>query len=342
MTARDIFPVVVMTMQVRLSIPIVLFLAGLCAHAVPAAGRESPGTLIYVTFNLFHGGAFSGLRGDARDLDRRLEMAAEELRSLKADVIGLQEASRGRTRGHVAARLAARLGFHYVYAPANPRLFASDGFSRAVASLLDFEEGLAIVSRFPIGAWQAHELPRCGKLLESRRLLSATLETPWGPARSFSAHTLGDPCQTRPVAEIVGNARGPLPAVLMGDFNAIEDSPAIGVFTRQTGLIDAFRTANPGQPGLTVWQRIEEAAPTVRRRVDYVFVAPGATVEGRVISSRLVLNAPRSLPDGGTLWPSDHYGVAAELAALPGRGAEPEACLPRTAADRPQSLARLR
>jgi len=119
------------------------------------------------------------------------------------------------------------------------------------------------------------------------------------------------------VAELVRNARGPLPAVLMGDFNAVEDSPAIAAFTRDAGFIDAFRTANPSRPGLTVWQRIQETDPTVRRRVDYIFVAPGATVEGRVVSSRLVLNAPRSLPGGKTLWPSDHYGVVAELAVFP-------------------------
>ncbi|OGB96047.1 MAG: hypothetical protein A2Z31_10485 [candidate division NC10 bacterium RBG_16_65_8] len=333
-----------MTIRARLLVSAALCLVALCLRAASAAEAEAPRPLKYATFNLFHGGAFSSLWGNAHDLDRRLEMVAEELRDLEADVIGLQEASTGRKRGNVAARLAAQLGFHHVYASANPRLFNSDGFSRAVASLLDFTEGLAIVSRFPVGIRDVYELPRCGKLIESRRLLSATLETPWGPARAFSTHTLGDPCQTRPVAELVRNARGPLPAVLMGGFNAVEDSPAIAAFTRDAGFIDAFRVANPSQPGLTVWQRIEETDPTVRRRVDYIFVAPGATIEGRAVSSRLVLNARRSLSGGKTLWPSDHYGVVAELAVFPvwNENKKIGARLPRTGAGPARLFSRLR
>src|SRR5207245_9849149 len=69
-----------------------------------------------VTFNLLHGGVFSGLTGNAQDLDRRLEMVAEELHALSADVIGLVEASTGRGRGKVAARMSAQLGFDCVYA----------------------------------------------------------------------------------------------------------------------------------------------------------------------------------------------------------------------------------
>src|SRR5713101_2560480 len=72
-----------------------------------------------VTFNLLHGGVYSGLRGNAQDLDHRLEMVVEELRSLGPDIIGLQEASTSKERGNVAERLATQLGFHYVYAPAS-------------------------------------------------------------------------------------------------------------------------------------------------------------------------------------------------------------------------------
>jgi endonuclease/exonuclease/phosphatase family metal-dependent hydrolase len=290
-----------------------------CA-AVASAHAEEPGTpltparpLRFVTFNLFHGGAFSGLNGEVRDLGSRLEAVVEELRRLNVDVIGLQEASTGRERGNVAERLAARLGYHVVYAPSNPRIFADGWFGRTIAALLNFTEGPAIVSRFPVLEWNAHELPACGRFFARRTVLSATLDTPMGLLRVFSAHTLGDPCQTLPVADLVREGRGLLPAVLMGDFNAVEDSPAIAAFTTQTGFIDAFRVANPNQPGFTVWQRITESTPTVRRRVDYLFLVPADTVQTRVRSSRLILNKPRVLPNGSPLWPSDHYGVLADL-----------------------------
>ena len=294
-----------------------LLLAGVCISVTAGECGASPAPpLRFVTFNLFHGGPLSGLTGDARHLDLRLEMAAEALRALHADIIGLQEASWSRQRGEVAARLAAELGFHHVYAPASSRFVGNRGIDRTIAFLLNFTEGPAIISRFPVRDWHVDDLPRCGKLLDSRVLLSATLQTPWGPLQVFSTHTRGDPCQTRRVAELVRGRRGASPSVLMGYFNAVAESPAISALTNGAGFVDAFRSANPTLPGLTVWQQVDASAPTVTRRGDYLFVIPGVVVPGRVLSSRVVLNAPRRLPDGTTLWPSDHYGVLAELEAL--------------------------
>ena len=285
------------------------------AEAQGPPGSAPP--LKFVTFNLFHGGVFSGLGGDAKDPDGRLEMAAEELRRLGVDVVGVQEASTGRGRGSVAARLAAQLGFHHVYAPASSRFFGNNGVDRVIAFLLNFTEGPAILSRFPITGWEIHDLPRCNRLMDSRVLLAATLQTPWGPLRVFSTHTRGDPCQTRRVAELVRNGRGPSPSVLLGDLNAAEGSAAIAALTEDAGFVDAYRTANPTLPGPTVWQRIEEPTPTVMRRVDYVFLAPGTGFAGKVLSSRVILDAPRQVGDGKVLWPSDHYGVLAELEVFP-------------------------
>ena len=284
--------------------------------AQATAGSAPP--LKFVTFNLFHGGVFSGLSGDAKDLDRRLEMAAEELRRLGVDVVGLQEASTGRGRGSVAARLAAQLGFHHIYAPASSRFFGNNGVDRVIAFLLNFTEGPAIVSRFPITGWEIHDLPRCDRFMDSRVLLAASLQTPWGPLRVFSTHTRGDPCQTRRVAELVRNGRGSLPSVLLGDLNAVVGSAAIAALTEDAGFVDAYRTANPTLPGPTVWQRIEEPTPTVWRRVDYIFVVPGTEFTGKVLSSRVILDEPRQLKDGKVLWPSDHYGVLAEAEIFPG------------------------
>jgi endonuclease/exonuclease/phosphatase family metal-dependent hydrolase len=292
---------------------------------IASGGQTATGSgppLRFVTFNLFHGGVLSGLGGDSKDLESRLEMAAEALGSLGVDVIGLQEASSSRGRGNVAERLANQLGFHYIYAPASSRFFGNNGFDHVIAFLLNFTEGPAIVSRFPITRWEIHDLPRCGRFFDSRVLLAVTLQTPWGPLRVFSTHTRGDPCQTRRVAELARNGRGPLPAVLLGDLNAAEDSVAITALTGDAGFVDAYRTANPTLPGPTVWQRIEEPVPTVWRRVDYVLVIPGTEFPGAIVSSRVILDAPRHLPDGKVLWPSDHYGVLAEVEifpSLPGR-----------------------
>jgi hypothetical protein len=47
--------------------------------------------------------------------------------------------------------------------------------------------------------------------------------------------------------------------------------------------------------------------------VDFIFVVPNGAPAPRVRTSRVVLDRPARRPDGSTLWPSDHYGVLAEL-----------------------------
>jgi endonuclease/exonuclease/phosphatase family metal-dependent hydrolase len=292
---------------------------GLPAAPDPGAAGPAPDArpvLRAVTLNLLHGGVFSGLRGDGQDLERRLQMVAEELRALDPDVVGLQEASAGRGRGNVAARLAGALGLgHVVHGP------VVRGLARL---LINFTEGPAILSRYPIVRWEAHDLPRCGRLWEPRVLVYAELATPWGLLPAFSTHTSGDPCHTGHVAGLVRERAAGRPALVMGDFNATEDSPAIRRLMAEAGLVDAFRAANPEAPGPTVWQRVDAAGPTVRRRVDFVFLAAGAG--GGVLASRVVADTPRRLEDGRTLWPSDHYGVLADVHLPP---APPVAAPPR-------------
>jgi len=48
--------------------------------------------------------------------------------------------------------------------------------------------------------------------------------------------------------------------------------------------------------------------------VDYVLARPGRGDSLRVVASWVVLRTPGRGPDGLMLWPSDHYGVLAELA----------------------------
>ena len=270
-------------------------------------------TLRFVTFNLLHGGIFSELTGNDDGLEQRLRLAVEGLRALDADVVGLQEASTGRRRGNVTARLAEALGYrHHVHAPAATRPLGSEHMRRGVASVLGFTEGPALLSRFPIARWRAYELPHCGRPFDVRVALMAELETPAGRLVAFSAHTSGDPCHARAVADLVAAHRGPLPAVVMGDFNAGDSSPAVRLLTGQGGLVDAFRQTNPGAPGFTDGQEVEAGRATAGVRLDYVFLAPGARIPGRVVASRVVLHEPRGT--GRVRWPSDHYGVLADVA----------------------------
>jgi endonuclease/exonuclease/phosphatase family metal-dependent hydrolase len=288
---------------------------GIAIPVRAAAEPAPPPRIRVVTFNLFHGGATSGLTGDDASLDTRLELAAEALRALAPDVVGLQEASVNGHRGNVAARLAERLGMHHAYAPATGRVFGGGVFGWLVVTLMNFNEGPAVLSRFPVASIETEVLPRCLRRVDPRVLLRAEVQTPLGPMSVYSTHTSPDACQPRRVAEIVTGRRGALPAIVTGDFNAIETSPSIRAFG-EAGFIDAFRAANPAAAGATVWQPVRAEHPMVSRRVDYVFVVPGSRFTGEVLSSRVVLDTPGKQPDGTTLWPSDHRAVVADISLI--------------------------
>jgi endonuclease/exonuclease/phosphatase family metal-dependent hydrolase len=293
-------------------------LAGVLAAPTPGAAcaaNPPPRPIRYLSLNILHGGILSGLSGDDEHLEARFHIIVDELRALDADVVGIQEASVSRRRGDVAARLAAELGYHHVYAPVP--YFSANWLNRLTAWVINLEEGQAILSRFPILDWEAAPLPLCKGRFDPRLWLYARLQTPWGELGVASTHTSNGFCEAPAVAGLMHDRRGPLPSVLMGDFNATDDSPGVTALTVGGGFIDAFRAVNPTAAGLTVWQRVDAPAPTVRRRVDFVFVLPGTRVPGQVRSSRVVLDAPRQLPDGMVLWPSDHYGVLAEVEVFP-------------------------
>jgi endonuclease/exonuclease/phosphatase family metal-dependent hydrolase len=280
--------------------------------------RDPDRPLRLLTFNLLHGGPAAGFSGNDQDLDARLAIAIADIARIDADVIALQEAAITRWRGNVPVRVASALAFHHTFIPATERVSGVGPLDWLVASVMGFRAGPAIVSRFPIRESEVYDLPRCTRGLDSRVLLRAALDTPWGTLDVYSTHTTrGDECQVRRVGEIVRARHGQLPAFVLGDFNAEESSGAIAFLTGTVGLVDAFRRANPDTPGLTVWQRVDAPAPTVFRRVDYVFLQDGVTLTGRVRSSRVVLDTPRPGPRGGVLWPSDHYGVMADVDLVP-------------------------
>jgi endonuclease/exonuclease/phosphatase family metal-dependent hydrolase len=315
--------------------------------AAPASADDSPppSALRFVTLNVLHGGPMSSWTGNDAHLETRLDLVSRALLALEPDVVALQEASWSSGRGEVASRLAGRLGLNHVYAPASMRLFDIAWFNRAAAGFLDFSEGPAVLSRFPIVRSEVHKLPQCGKRLDPRVLLFTELATPAGPLRVFSTHISGHSCHAEAVAGLVRDYRAEFPGVLMGDFNAVESSPAIAALVGGTGVVDAFRTAHPNAVGATVWQPVTAPERRAFRRVDYVFLVPGRTFSGTVVDSRVVVDTPGLLSDGRPIWPSDHYGVLADLSIFPqptttaSQDGDAQAPAPGTAAGPPASPA---
>ncbi len=122
--------------------------------------------------------------------------------------------------------------------------------------------------------------------------------------------------EARRMLAFIQRVAGGGPAILLGDFNALADSEEIGLL-RQAGFLDAFELAGSGE-GVT-WD--EDGNPNIQlqrrtypdevpedprnKRIDYVFVRGSGL---SVTRARVVLDRPL---DGQ--YPSDHYGVLAEI-----------------------------
>lgn len=244
---------------------------------------------------------------DDEHLDDRIALSTPELRALAPDVIGMQEASVGRRRGDVAARFAKLLGMHVV------RSAAGGWLAGGVMHLfLGFQEGPAILSRFPIVESHEEELDPCGAWWR-RTLLCATLDTPDGLVDFCSTHTDGNDCQLRDLARRLAARRRDRLLVVTSDMNAVESTAGMRELVLTTGLHDTFRDVHPDDPGLTCYQPVDDPVRRARRRIDYVLVRPPLGESLDVVESRVVLDEPRRPEGGGALWPSDHYGVLAVI-----------------------------
>ncbi len=261
------------------------------------------------------------LWNDAGPWPQRAARVREWIDRLDPDLIGFQEALRTQTRDQVAELLGDR-GYQLAYAPATPFWREGSVFSHG-------EFGNAIASRFPILESEAIALPDAGDG-EKRCALSATLASPLGPI-SFTCthlhwkfrHGEVRERQVQAIAELVlrRRPRGGFPSLLVGDFNAEPESAEIRFLAglqslggRSVAFLDAWRTLGSGS-GIT-WSNqnpYARAGLEPDRRIDYVFTGfPQRSGIGQLLHCRVVCNDEK---DG--VWPSDHFGVYAELRSEP-------------------------
>jgi endonuclease/exonuclease/phosphatase family metal-dependent hydrolase len=267
-----------------------------CAQGCATAAPRNDATLRVMSLNVLHGfPRFGRLR-------QRLDGIADEIRRQDVDIACLQEVPWTPHLGSAARYLALKSGLNYLYLRAN-------GNRRAIL----FEEGEAILSRYPLRHVASRELlPRAG-LFEHRVVLWATAVTPWGDLNVFVTHlTHGDPeinrAQVASLKTCVGQA-GELPSIVAGDLNATEDDLQIAT----AGWTDTYRAANPEDQGYTccIEDLSTRSEENLAKRIDYVFLVSGSEpIE--VEDSRRVLDHPVQL-GGSWLWASDHVGVLTTL-----------------------------
>lgn len=225
----------------------------------------------------------------------RLEALARLMETERVDVALLQEISR--THSLAADEwLADKLGMAYVYARAN-------GHEKA----LNFEEGLAVFSRYPLRMPRLREFRSTAAPFARRIVLGATLDTPTGELKAFSVHlSLARQRNARQVGQLqdwIDQDGHSLPALIGGDFNAGENTPQI--IGAQQAWLDLFRHLHPDTPVETHQIRCPLSGKRLRSaRLDYLFLRPNGH-SWRVLEARHL--------DAQSAGISDHQAVLARL-----------------------------
>ncbi len=245
----------------------------------------------------------------------RLPLLREALRALDADVIALQEVLGFTEMPSQAHELADGTGWNVHHVPA-----------WNVGGGLTF--GNAILSPHPLSDLQTLELPSPPGL-DTRTAAFARVELPHGPMPVFATHLtwqhhLGHVrCQqVRALtdhADRLAPTSGP-PAVILGDLNADPDADEMRFLRGLTSLggtsvffSDCWAVTRASEAGYTYDRRNSYALRSREhsRRIDYCLVrGPGRHLIGEPLTTQLFADTPT-----GDVWPSDHFGVVAEIYA---------------------------
>lgn len=261
------------------------------------ADHEADRQISILTFNLRTGSLF------VPNVEDRANAVRSFIQSQQPDVVALQEvSSRTGIHSNIGKTLARQTDYELRW-KATHRI------------PLLYEEGIAILSRWPIEWSGARKLPNPEAVnIITRAVLGARVKHPHRSFEVFVTHltTAKDPQskieQTRAVRSFVEEHAEAASSWVVGDFNAEPDSRAIHSLisradprTDSGGWIDAWRAARPDDPGATV------PAHRPKQRIDYVFTvrhpAPSSSTRcERVFDSALEDQI-------GDLYPSDHLGV---------------------------------
>jgi endonuclease/exonuclease/phosphatase family metal-dependent hydrolase len=274
-----------------------------CPRGCSTAALRRDGPLRILSINVLHG------HPDFENLALRMDMIAEEIIALDADVVMLQEVPWTLSMGEAAAYLSERCGYNYLYLRSNGNRWA-----------ILFEEGSAILSRYELKNPSSFELRPRAAFFEHRTVLHSTLATESGDLDVFVTHLTDgeDEINRAQVASLQAyvNATGITPAIIGGDFNAEEDEDHIVDLGPE--WIDTHTAANPGERGFTCCIDDLRGGPaeTLEKRIDYLFLIPRAETGFAVRSSNTILDEPLQVPYGWQ-WASDHVGLFVELEMWP-------------------------
>jgi endonuclease/exonuclease/phosphatase family metal-dependent hydrolase len=202
-----------------------------------------------VDFNVLHG------YPHFPEQETRARRAVAAIQALDADLIVLQEAWRTQAHGDFVERLATALNMDSAFARANGKL-----------ERIGFEEGEAVLSRFPILEAKRLRLAPKKPFYERRVALLCTLDLGGEPLTVVGAHLDNRNLETAAAqaATLAYYLRGTDAPIVAGDLNAGDDSAAVGALL-DLGLRDLLDGGVDHVlfPRASSW-RVESAAWTLR------------------------------------------------------------------------------
>jgi endonuclease/exonuclease/phosphatase family metal-dependent hydrolase len=225
----------------------------------------------------------------------RLPLLLVDMAALQPDLLGLQEV---------------------VYVMQQDRLIGAAGeghygVARGWAGRPEY--GNSLLVREPLTATQVDRVD----LARDRSAHSALVALPGGSSVLVAVthlHHLGPDeairdQQTALLLDWLDAGPGADATILMGDFNADPPEPS-PVRLRAAGFRSAFEEANGAEPAVTWPSGLQAPAMDTDggpECLDYIWVRGTARVE----SARLAFDRPD--PDDSTIYPSDHFGIAARI-----------------------------
>jgi endonuclease/exonuclease/phosphatase family metal-dependent hydrolase len=240
--------------------------------------------------------------------EKRFHVVVEGLRKVRPDIVCLQECT-VRYAGAVynqAAEIGRGIGLKAV---------AFSPYGNPIEVMSPNQGGIAVISRWAIMGVRHRPLPiGHDRPPDARVALLVTLDSPHGGIDVVTTHLswmqpesplriaqLGMVLDEFSAADWVSPQAH---SVLMGDFNATDDEPAIELTCER--LQDAYRALHPKDPGYT-WVRTNPMNQHWKdmsdRRLDYIFCPKGVKVR----RAEVILDKP------APVFASDHFGLFVEL-----------------------------
>ena len=269
----------------------------------------------------------------------RASAIAKEIASASPHLVALQEASMVRTGAPPASSVQwdlvelvmaelDRLGLHYTLVSKLQTLDAEAPSTLGFDVRVTMQDAVLARSDLDGFSWSNVQAQRYQAVLQfpspvgnipfPRGYISLDVSLNGHAFRFVTTHLEVEPhfeaAQASELAAI--EAASPLPVLIAGDFNSAANDPndpSYAGYKAMTtaGFADAWAAAHPQDAGFTCCEpaNVANATPTLTQRIDLVLTKGDWKVDGIEL---IGVNAADRTPSG--LWPSDHAGIAAELA----------------------------